>query len=515
MNLLTEPWIPVLRGDRPDIIRPDQIAEKEDPVTALAWPRPDFNLACLELLIGLLYLAASPETQRAWRRGFVPPDPADLRARLASYAPAFVLDGEGPRFLQDRTVAGEAPTGLDLLFIDAAGDSTAKKNADLMVHRSRYSKLAPGAAAMALFNLQSQAPSGGAGNRTSLRGGGPMVTLVRPAEETTLWELIWANVPQGRPLDAGALDALPWMGSARGSKDGWLKQPPDEPFTPIETFFSMPRRLWLTFGEGGPCSLTGAVSDRLATGVAQKPWGENYGSWAHPLTPYYRVKEGAVPLPVHPRAGRFGYRNWEGIVVQGAGSLRERAATVARFVNDTDLLYERFNVIVAGWAMDNMRPLDFVWSEQPVFLSADPARRDALEGFAVRMMRGAEHVAFLLAKTVKNGLGLEDMTKGALPALRDAFFTKTEPGFHEELRAFALGARDDAQHWMEIMRTVAMRLAEAHLLPGLADRRLEDAGRIVRELRDLRSELSGHRKQGRKLRALLDLPDAGEKETAA
>ena len=515
MNLLTEPWIPVLRGDRSDIIRPDQLAEQSDPVTALAWPRPDFNLACLELLIGLIYMATPPETQRTWRRGFAPPDPVELHARLAPYAPAFVLDGDEPRFLQDRTVAGETPSGLDLLFIDAAGDSTAKKNADIMVHRSRYSRLAPGAAAMALFTLQSQAPSGGAGNRTSLRGGGPMVTLIRPLEKATLWELVWANVPLGHPLDAGSLEALPWMGSMRGSKDGWLKQPPDGPFLPIETFFSMPRRLWLTFGGSGQCSLTGTVSDRLATGVAQKPWGENYGSWTHPLTPYYRVKEGAAPLPVHPRAGRFGYRNWEGIVVQEAGGLRERATTVARFVNDTDLPYERFDVIVAGWAMDKMRPLDFVWSEQPVFLSADPARRDAIEAFAVRMMRGAEHVAFLLAKTVKNGLGLEDMTKGALPALRDAFFTATEPGFHKELRAFSVGTTENAQRWMETMRAAAMQLAQAHLLPGLADRRLEDAGRIVRELRDLGSELGGHRKQGRKLRALLDLPDSGEKETAA
>ena len=104
-----------------------------------------------------------------------------------------------------------------MLFIDSAGDSTAKKNADLMVRRGRYQALPLPLAAMALYTLQAFAPAGGAGNRTSMRGGGPMVTLVKPAEEG-LWPLVWANVPRGEPLEPDDLEALPWMRATETSK---------------------------------------------------------------------------------------------------------------------------------------------------------------------------------------------------------------------------------------------------------------------------------------------------------
>ena len=103
-------------------------------------------------------------------------------------APAFDLLGDGPRFLQDLEPLGGKGNPPGMLFIDSAGDSTAKKNADLMVRRGRYEALPLPLAAMALYTLQAFAPSGGAGNRTSMRGGGPMVTLVKPQSEG-LWPL--------------------------------------------------------------------------------------------------------------------------------------------------------------------------------------------------------------------------------------------------------------------------------------------------------------------------------------
>ena len=51
--------------------------------------------------------------------------------------------------------------------------------------------------------------------------------------------------------------------------------------------------------------------------------------WNHPLTPYYRQKAGAELLPVHPRAGHFGYRHWLGILAEaGEDGLGERALTL-------------------------------------------------------------------------------------------------------------------------------------------------------------------------------------------
>ena len=57
LNLITDSWIPVVRDNVSITIRPDQIADAE--VARPDWPRADLNLACLELLIGLLFLADS------------------------------------------------------------------------------------------------------------------------------------------------------------------------------------------------------------------------------------------------------------------------------------------------------------------------------------------------------------------------------------------------------------------------------------------------------------------------
>ena len=73
----------------------------------------------------------------------------------------------------------------------------------LLVKRGGAPVLSRAAAAMALFTLQTYAPSGGAGHRTGFRGGGPLTTLALPGpppgEPPTLWHLLWANVGPGRP----------------------------------------------------------------------------------------------------------------------------------------------------------------------------------------------------------------------------------------------------------------------------------------------------------------------------
>lgn len=141
---------------------PDQIAEPG--VDRPDWPRPDLNLACLEMLIGLVYLACPPRDVSDWRAHRA--DPETLRKALAPLASAFNLTGEGPLFLQDMERLEGGANAPDMLFIDSAGKSTAKKNADLMVKRDRYAGLPLPLAAMALYTLQSHAPEGGRGNRT-------------------------------------------------------------------------------------------------------------------------------------------------------------------------------------------------------------------------------------------------------------------------------------------------------------------------------------------------------------
>ncbi len=203
LNLLTDAWLPIRRrSGAGGLIAPSEITSaQDDPPVALAWPRPDFRLAATEFLIGLLATAFPPAFDEdrvdLYRK---PPAAAVLAAALAPFAEAFMLDGDGPRFLQDKEDFAADPNPVGALLIEAPGENTIKRNTDLMVRRGRVGVLSRAAAAMALFTLQSYAPSGGAGNRTSLRGGGPLTTLAIPPPlpgepEPLLWHMLWANVP--------------------------------------------------------------------------------------------------------------------------------------------------------------------------------------------------------------------------------------------------------------------------------------------------------------------------------
>ncbi|WP_289044223.1 type I-E CRISPR-associated protein Cse1/CasA [uncultured Aliiroseovarius sp.] len=236
LNLISDPWIPVrLKSGGRRTVAPWQMADPD--IAFPDWPRPDLNIACLELLIGLVFMADPPAHEEDWEDRQAP-DPDRLKARLDPFAPAFNLLGDGPRFLQEFEVLESAPNSPDMLFIDSAGENAAKKNADLMVWRDRYGALALPLAAMALYTFQSFAPSGGAGNRTSMRGGGPLVTLVGPGQG--LWPLIWANVPDGTAAEPSN---LPWMRPTRVSNKAQEVYP--EQSHAIEAFLGMPRRLRL------------------------------------------------------------------------------------------------------------------------------------------------------------------------------------------------------------------------------------------------------------------------------
>ena len=476
LNLVSDPWIPVLRRAGRDTIRPDQIAEPD--VLRPDWPRPDLNLACFELLIGLVYLAHPPKggDDRA-----DPPDAATLRTAMKPLAPAFNLLGDGPRFLQDLEALEGDGNPPEMLFIDSAGDSTAKKNADLMVRRGRYQALPLPLAAMALYTLQAFAPAGGAGNRTSMRGGGPMVTLVKPAEEG-LWPLVWANVPRGEPLEPDDLEALPWMRATEtskpvGKKSRFTVPGSDSPSKPDpEVFFSQPRRLRLV------------VRDGAVTQVIQKPWGTNYSGWRHPLTPYYWKEP--EHLPRHPKPGNFGYRNWRGVILQSESGLRPW--TLEQYLREIE--GARCSLIVAGWAMKNMNPLDFLWSEQPVFPLSEED-----EGQAAASVEAAEQAGFAVAACVEAGVGDGDVKSGAGQRAREAFFAETQGPFEEMLASMSAGSPFAPEEWVKTLRRAALPLFDREVMPGLADLGETRRAEAIRARSKLKAAFEGRPPFGKKI----------------
>lgn len=148
-SLLDQPWLPARRADGArEWIRPAEItAEIErNPVVAIDWSRPDFDAATREFLIGLLTVAAHARAQQtpSWAEWFrSPPSPEELDAALAPSRPAFVLDGDGLRFLQDQLPLDGRGTSISQLLIDAPGEETLEKNQDHFVRSCNSSLYTP------------------------------------------------------------------------------------------------------------------------------------------------------------------------------------------------------------------------------------------------------------------------------------------------------------------------------------------------------------------------------------
>jgi CRISPR system Cascade subunit CasA len=297
-------------------------------------------------------------------------------------------------------------------------------------------------------------------------------------------------VPYGKPAQ---LDELPWMRPTRVSKAKDAITCPTGDGMFVETFFGMPRRLRLIF------------SDRKVSAVVQRPYGTNYALWQHPLTPYYQLKPGTEKLPVHPKAGFFGYRNWLGILYDddGKSPQRFRAQTVQTYSErPDDSIGREARMLVAGWAMDNMKPRDFIWSEQPL-VHLTPPQTAMLR----HMIQAAELFAGELRTRLKPVLGEES----ALDAAVEAFYQQSDASFQSRVAQLRQGVAVAAA-WVADLRRVALNLYDAVALTGFDQRDAEAIKAITTGRGWLLGAFSGHGKTGAAAFGLLELPLPERKE---
>ena len=533
-NSLTERWLPVRRSSGPDLISPSQITEAigSDPILALDWPRADFQVAALEFLVGLFATTCPPLNNGAWLDWWeAPPDPATLESLFAPYTHAFNLDGPGPRFMQDLEDLVSEAEPIERLLIEAPGASTTGRNTDLLVRRNQVATLGRPAAAMALYTFQSWAPAGGAGNRTGLRGGGPMTTLVLPGARHTLFHTIWANAPEGEPPDRADLPRVfPWLTPTIGSSTGRTVTPGAS--HPLQAWWGMPRRIRLNVEPCDPaqsCGLTGRPDTAQVTGWRQRPHGANYGEWGdmHPLTPHYRLKPNSEILPLHPQPGGVGYRHWLGLVVADGEGLRIPAKAVTtwrerrtRDARGGEAVYGREDrFLAAGFDMDNMKARGFVESEMPLPAIPDAAVRERVDALARALVKAADQVANLLRRAVRDALfGAGATVKldwEMLSAVREQLWERTDAAFHAALAREAQRTEADAPgpeqaDWLQRLRSTALALftlaAPLDADGGTLPKSDEGIRRLLRARRSLTFALTGYGKDGTALFAVLTLP---------
>src|SRR5687768_11794901 len=125
-NLLVQRWIPVRRlSNKIDLIAPWQIVEGDDPPMRIEAPRPDFDGALLQFLIGLLQTVVAPKSRKEWADRYDSRfEPSVLRGCFEAFLQVFNLDGPGPRFMQDLDLKPEAAEEslIGSLLIDMPGE---------------------------------------------------------------------------------------------------------------------------------------------------------------------------------------------------------------------------------------------------------------------------------------------------------------------------------------------------------------------------------------------------------
>jgi CRISPR system Cascade subunit CasA len=558
-DLRYEPWIPwsrrsgVVEWGSPALLLDDLDG---DCVVDLATPRPDFNGAAQEFLVGLLTAALLPKDDREWEDLSADPPTADqLSAALDRLPPAFDLEGDGRRFFQDLSeadlTAGKFWTAESLLigmpnteFVNASRRTSVN---DLFVKPGRIEALSRATAATALLTMQTYAPAGGAGHRTSLRGGGPLTTLVDPrvdarggslAHERPLWEKLWANVETLEALREkpsavaiAAVDrAFPWLRPTRTSdlKAGGLKTPPAATHA-LEAYFGLPRRIRLEFGEAGRCDLTGREDERTVVGFRMRKHGTLYDGWQHPLSPHYRSNASSAEwLPLHGQPGGISWRDWVGLALQASGGeLRRSAAVVpayARRVGDRAARTARLHVF--GYDMDNMKARSWTESIVPLFVVTDEPRRRLMRETAEQLAEatGVTAAALLFAVKAARYENPREAT-GEIGHVRSELWDATEAGFYGAMARLAASERNPAAAaaLADELRTEFKRtLRDETLLvfdrwcptPGLAP---EPLRRRVVARHDLNSTLNGYTKLGEQLFIALGvlLPGGGRTARAA
>lgn len=416
-NLIEKQWIPVLRRDgTPDMIAPHEVTDRfaENPVVSLNASRPDFNGALIQFLIGLVQTVAAPQSGAEWRKKLAePPTPGELKEKFSAVRHAFELGGDGPRFMQDFSKLSVELGDIDGLLIDMPGESTTKKNTDHFVKRNTVVGMCPSCSATALFAMQTNAPAGGQGNRTSLRGGGPLTTIIiGDTNHAALWQTIWLNVLEdkvfsricGDPALINDSAKFPWMAATKTSeKESGVCLPND--FHPSVMYWGMPRRIRLSFDDliSGKCDTCGKASEKLINKYQQKNFGMNFtGAWLHPLSPY-NAADGSEPLPAHPQPGGVTYRHWLGLIQSESSDKKMPARVVHDFIQHRQKEGWQFRLLAFGYDMKNMNARCWYESQMPL-LFVDPSLRSAYEDVVAGMIKTAVIVGENLRIALKNAI---------------------------------------------------------------------------------------------------------------
>ncbi len=486
-NLIKDAWIPIQRKNGElDIIAPWQITEQfgtDQAIATISSPRPDFDVALIQFLIALLQTTMTAKNQNDWFDLLEEPLAPDLlKQQFLKVANAFEVKGEGACFMQDFDfLEVKSPNVISNLLIDAPGSNTIKENKDHFVKRGKINAICPACAVTALFTLQINAPSGGQGHRTSLRGGGPLTSLVvndpkNSGLAETLWVNLWLNVLdksrekkiEGNWNSKTDSDIFPWLTTTFTSEKTTGKEIFPQDTHPDQMYWSMPRRIRLLWdqSETGHCDLCDHYSAALVTQYESKKHGMNYaGEWQHPLSPHSINKDGMI-IPRHAQPDGLSYRHWLDFiektkVFSPAMVVQRYKGVIASFKPHEK---EQLRLHVFGYDMDKMTAKCWYESTFPLYELKNSNAVDL--SLQIEMLTSsAIEVAGFVSTSIKNAWFRRPKdAKGDTSFLKQAFFQSTEQNFYrlvEQLRETDGSYKENKvilNKWHRVLRENAYRL---------------------------------------------------------
>lgn len=517
MNLITDRWIPVTRQNgQADIVAPWQIAETDNPVMEINAPRPDFQGALYQFLIGLLQTCFAPEDEDQWLYYWRQmPDGEELKEYFDKVAFAFETDNpNGPAFMQDlelQSAKDEQP--IEYLFIGAPGENTISKNIDLFQKRGQVHKLCDVCASMALFTLQMNGPPGGAGHMAGLRGNGPLTTLVISNEvNSPLFKSLWLNIlpneSETNSLQSRELLIFPWLTKTRTSESCTTKKCENGcekcgtfPFNvdPLHVFWSMPRRIRLIKSElSGTCDLCSQQVGNLYESFITKNKGYRYvGAWIHPLTPYQRSSD-KLPNSIKGQKAGIGYQHWVGLVLQDNERDFHAASVVSHFINEKSTLLGETHVASLwcfGYDMEPGQAKSRGWYSQrlPLFHLNKNKQKNLLE-WSQDLINSARVTVSVLREEVKTALFKRPKdAKGDMSHIDAQFWQATEADFYRLLEQLAtlpgdirMAPSEIYASWFKTLNTKMMQVFETATLTAAPEDL--DLKRIVSARKSLRNK---------------------------
>lgn len=352
--------------------------------------------------------------------------------------------------------------------------------------------------------MQTNAPAGGQGYRTSLRGGGPLTTLIIGDEGfNTLWHTVWLNVLD----DSKFLSLCNGTNTSPSIKFPWLaKTKPHSTamdIHPAQLFWAMPRRIRLGLDSlaSGTCDVCSVKSGQLISTYIEKNRGTEYRApIKHLLSPYDgRKGKGVLGQP-----GGVNYRHWLGFIVPNSEIGIEPAIVVHEY-NVRRQSDWQFRLWAFGYDMDNMKARCWYDAKMPLVL-IEPSLRENYEHRIASMVKAAAGIAGNVRSAVRKAwFRRPGEVKGDTSFLDSSFWQNTEPAFYEALHGLKAALENGGEVpasgklWLNSLCRHALTLFDAYAWQGP----IEDADpkRVV----VARGELEKFNRS-KKIKGLLEVP---------